>query len=117
MEPIESEYDDVQQYADDRQAYDDRKKTDWPFFWRALDQRHSRGRIGNGLLHVIAKTAAVNYSAIRTSILEQEKRDAEERQTQELRYQRIAAEILADPQASEADREWANEILHTQQVA
>lgn len=63
LEPIESEYDDVQQYKDDRQAYDDRKRTDWPFFWRALDPRYvfpDPGTVGREWVIVRYQRAAGN---------------------------------------------------------
>lgn len=39
LSPIESEYSDVQKYQQDSQDYEDTKRTEWPFFWRALDPR------------------------------------------------------------------------------
>lgn len=40
MEPVESDYDDGEAYADDRDEYEDNKKVKWPFFWRAIDPRY-----------------------------------------------------------------------------
>ncbi len=39
LEPIESDYDDVQKYKEDKDEYENVKRTNWPFFWRALDPR------------------------------------------------------------------------------
>lgn len=40
MTPIESDYSDVQQYNQDMSDYEDTKKTEWPFFTRAIDPRY-----------------------------------------------------------------------------
>lgn len=48
-----------------------------PYFWKALDSRVKRGRIGNGLVTAVAKTACSNYQAIREA-LEEDKRKSQE---------------------------------------
>lgn len=63
MEPIESEYDDKGAYKEDRDDYEDRKRTNWPFFWRALDPRYvfpDPGTVGREWVIVRYQRAAGN---------------------------------------------------------
>ena len=39
-EPIESEYEDGEQYTKDRDEYETNKKVNWPFYWKAVDPRY-----------------------------------------------------------------------------
>ena len=97
--------------------YEELGDTSDDVFFRTLDQRMRRGSIGNGLLVSVAQRASQNYAAIRMSEAAEEDRQAGQRKAQEERYRQQAREVLADLGASEADREWANEILKTTQVA
>jgi hypothetical protein len=86
------------------------------WFWKALDERLKRGKIGTGLLVKIAETARQNYEAIQESVEAERKTQEQGRIKTAERHREIARDILNDPTASASDKDWANELLKEAEV-